>query len=338
MDLGVFRGEPIELIGGQLVVAEPQGPYHASAITKVDYGLRAVLPPGWIVRLQAPVSLDDESELREMVANPEEEEVHMSAPESTIIAVGDVHGELEGLREILRHARVLGDRDRWIGGDRILVQTGDMIDRGPQSREAYALLGKLQAEAPVTSGTVIRLIGNHELELLQGNYRWANYPRPKAFQETLRSDVLSGAVRGAYAGQGYLFTHAGVRGDMQKHLLQGETVGSGEGKIIEVLAAKINRLLIEAVAGNHFTDLIFRIGRSRGGRHPVGGVFWEDASLMMASARAGVIRQVFGHTPRRRVEMSPSKGRVDIDVGIHYYGSRAYLVVRGGEPVAVTVR
>jgi len=29
---------------------------------------------------------------------------------------------------------------------------------------------------------------------------------------------------------------------------------------------------------------------------------------------------------------------VDIDVGIHYYGSRAYLVVRGGEPVAVTVR
>jgi Uma2 family endonuclease len=62
VDLGVFRGEPIELIGGQLVVAEPQGPYHASAITKIDYGLRAVLPAGWIVRLQAPVSLDEESE------------------------------------------------------------------------------------------------------------------------------------------------------------------------------------------------------------------------------------------------------------------------------------
>jgi len=62
VDLGVFRGEPIELIGGQLVVAEPQGAYHASAISSVDYALRAVLPPGWIVRLQAPVSLDDESE------------------------------------------------------------------------------------------------------------------------------------------------------------------------------------------------------------------------------------------------------------------------------------
>jgi len=60
--LGVFQGEPIELIGGQLVVAEPQGSYHASAITKVDYALRAIVPPGWIVRLQAPVSLGDESE------------------------------------------------------------------------------------------------------------------------------------------------------------------------------------------------------------------------------------------------------------------------------------
>jgi Uma2 family endonuclease len=60
--LGVFQGEPLELIGGELVVAEPQGAYHASAITRVDYALRAIVPPGWIVRLQAPVSLDEESE------------------------------------------------------------------------------------------------------------------------------------------------------------------------------------------------------------------------------------------------------------------------------------
>ena len=60
--LGMFSNEPVELLAGQLVVAEPQGPYHASAITRVDYALRAVLPAGWIVRLQAPVSLDDESE------------------------------------------------------------------------------------------------------------------------------------------------------------------------------------------------------------------------------------------------------------------------------------
>src|SRR5262245_36583729 len=62
VDLGVFEGDRIELIGGHLIVAEPQGAYHASSISRVDYALRAVLPPGWIVRVQAPLSLDDESE------------------------------------------------------------------------------------------------------------------------------------------------------------------------------------------------------------------------------------------------------------------------------------
>ncbi|PYN50934.1 MAG: hypothetical protein DME00_03565 [Candidatus Rokuibacteriota bacterium] len=62
VDFGVFEGEPLELLGGQLIVAEPKGTYHSSAVSAADYALRAVLPAGWIVRTQAPVSLDDESE------------------------------------------------------------------------------------------------------------------------------------------------------------------------------------------------------------------------------------------------------------------------------------
>ena len=62
VDLGVFENDPIELIGGQLIVAEPKGTYHTSALSAAEYALRAALPPGWIVRTQAPVSLDDESE------------------------------------------------------------------------------------------------------------------------------------------------------------------------------------------------------------------------------------------------------------------------------------
>jgi Uma2 family endonuclease len=62
VELGAFDREPLELIGGQLIVAEPQGVHHASSIRRIDYALRAVLPPGWIVSIQSPVSLDDESE------------------------------------------------------------------------------------------------------------------------------------------------------------------------------------------------------------------------------------------------------------------------------------
>jgi Uma2 family endonuclease len=62
IDLGAFEGDPVELIGGQLVVAESKGAYHTSALGVADDALRAALPPGWIVRTQAPISLDDESE------------------------------------------------------------------------------------------------------------------------------------------------------------------------------------------------------------------------------------------------------------------------------------
>jgi Uma2 family endonuclease len=62
VDLGILQGQPVELIRGQLVVAEPQGSYHASAIGSAGDLLKGLLPPGWVVRVQMPVALDDESE------------------------------------------------------------------------------------------------------------------------------------------------------------------------------------------------------------------------------------------------------------------------------------
>ena len=63
IDLGVFQpGEPIELIGGQLMVCEPQGSGHFTAVGLVDDTLRAAFGPGWVVRAQGPLALDDESE------------------------------------------------------------------------------------------------------------------------------------------------------------------------------------------------------------------------------------------------------------------------------------
>jgi Uma2 family endonuclease len=63
IDAGFFQpGDPIELLGGQLVVAEPQGSYHFTAIRAVEHALRTAFGPGWDVRGQGPVALDDESE------------------------------------------------------------------------------------------------------------------------------------------------------------------------------------------------------------------------------------------------------------------------------------
>ena len=58
IDLGVFRpGEAIELIGGELIVAEPQGAAHYTAIVKTARTLEAAFGPGWHARIQGPVGL-----------------------------------------------------------------------------------------------------------------------------------------------------------------------------------------------------------------------------------------------------------------------------------------
>ena len=63
IECGFFQpGDPIELIGGQLLVAEPQGSPHFTAIRAVEEALRAAFGPGWDVRTQGPLALDDESE------------------------------------------------------------------------------------------------------------------------------------------------------------------------------------------------------------------------------------------------------------------------------------
>jgi len=60
---GFFRsGDPIELLGGQLIVAEPQGSGHFAAVRAAEKALRAVFGRGWEVRGQGPLALDEESE------------------------------------------------------------------------------------------------------------------------------------------------------------------------------------------------------------------------------------------------------------------------------------
>jgi Uma2 family endonuclease len=63
IEKGVFLpDERLELLAGELVVREPQKTPHAAGIQLVEDALRQAFGPGWAVRVQLPVALDDESE------------------------------------------------------------------------------------------------------------------------------------------------------------------------------------------------------------------------------------------------------------------------------------
>lgn len=103
-----------------------------------------------------------------------------SGPADRVVAVGDVHGEFDGFCSILRRTGLINDQNHWIAGKATLVQTGDLIDRGPKGREAMALLVSMQTEANRAGGRVVALLGNHEVMNIIGDLR---YVTPEDYAE-----------------------------------------------------------------------------------------------------------------------------------------------------------
>ena len=97
-----------------------------------------------------------------------------------VVAVGDVHGDADALATILQRAGVTDANRHWSGGSTVLVQLGDMLDRGDHGREVLDLLMSLEKEAPKSGGRVIVLLGNHEVMNLTGDLR---YETPAGFSE-----------------------------------------------------------------------------------------------------------------------------------------------------------
>ena len=80
-----------------------------------------------------------------------------------IVAIGDLHGDLDATRKALRLAGAIDEKDGWIGGDLIVVQTGDQLDRGDEEQAILEMLDRLQGEAKAAGGAMHILNGNHEL-------------------------------------------------------------------------------------------------------------------------------------------------------------------------------
>lgn len=229
-----------------------------------------------------------------------------------LIAIGDVHGQWDGLVKILRRAKLIDSGNNWCGGHNRLVQIGDILDRGPFSLKVDALLDKLQAQAPLSGGEVIRLIGNHELELIMENYLISEFQREQAVQmrEKLIGQVLSGDLKAAYAYKGFLFTHAGVtRKLMRIFKLQLEDPNAAN------LAILINLIFKESIKHSFFKHPIFNISISRKGPDRFGGIFWEDLEDLIASYPQGSpVWQVFGHTPVENMVVDRMLSMVALDV------------------------
>lgn len=98
------------------------------------------------------------------------------------VAIGDIHGDYDQYRRVMLDAGLINERGKWIGGKTHLIQTGDILDRGPDSRRIIDELRKLKRSGRRARGQIHMLFGNHEMMNIVGDLRYVHAGEYEAFR------------------------------------------------------------------------------------------------------------------------------------------------------------
>jgi len=264
-----------------------------------------------------------------------------------VVAIGDLHGDLDATRRVLRLAGAIDAADAWVGGELVLVQTGDQIDRGDDDRRILDLFDRLKEEAAKTGGQVVALVGNHEVMNASFDFRYvtegaftafrdvnANVPSVPGLASEQRGRAAAFAPGGPYAKRlasrpvvarvgDSVFVHGGV---LPKY------VRSGLDALNEGTRAWLAGDAKEPPRGATAEDgpLWTRAYSAAPGREECA---WLAEALELLHAK----RMVMGHTPQKPGIQSACDGRAwRIDTGMaKAYGGPIQALEIKGEGVTV---
>jgi len=251
-----------------------------------------------------------------------------------IIAVGDVHGDLmQTLKALKLGGLIDATGSKWTGGKTILVQVGDILDRGDHELAILRLFKRLAKQAEKEGGAVYILNGNHEIMNVEGDFRYVTPGAFTAFAELYskkhgadpKLQTLAGAT---YARRELLKPGSDLAKDMAKNptvLQVGDTLFAHAGVLQEHVDYGLDKINMQ-VSG-------WMEGRYPGPPQQVkdeNGVVWNRTfggtamygpegacprlSEVLKSTTAK--RMVIGHTPQESGANSECMGQLwRIDVG-----------------------
>jgi hypothetical protein len=181
-----------------------------------------------------------------------------------ILVCGDLHGKIEIARDLLQEK-----------GPRIIF-IGDYLDSFDRTIEDQQELLEMVLDAVEINENVSALMGNHELSYLEpdkykaSGYKWvlANNLETAGLLSKIKTNLDLWIEE-----DGFLFSHAGMSLDW-----------------IPEFKRENPREYLEGASLKE----IYRIGHSRGGFYPCGGLLWCDYNDEFKPVPG--IKQVFGHT------------------------------------------
>lgn len=266
-----------------------------------------------------------------------------------VVAFSDVHGDIEAARAALRLAGAIDDQDRWIGGDLVVVQTGDQLDRGDDEREILHLFERLVDEAARAGGAFHPLNGNHELMnvhldlryITEGGFRDFDSVIDSLESEEAAQDSLLAAYEPEQRGRVAAFRPGGPYALLlarRNTIVQvGDNVFVHGGVLPQHAAYGLEAINEEIRAW--LRDEAPAPEWSRGSESPIWTRLYsrdpdDEACRVLGEALdlLGAARMVVGHTVHLEGISSYCDGRVwaaDVGMAAYYGGPRQVLEIRG---------
>ena len=243
-----------------------------------------------------------------------------------IVAIGDLHADLKATQDLFKHVGLINADGKWIAEDTVVVQTGDVTDRGPDGKNMLEWLRRQQRSAQNHSSELIILMGNHESMNIRGDWR---YVSPKDIQSFGSLSERKAALQ-PQAEWGSWMANLPTTAQVQDIIF----VHGGISPQYAAPSSSINESVRKAHMG-------------LGDRNILGsdGPLWyrdylrapeSDAcpSLKLALKKIGAKRMVVGHTTQRsgKIKMRCDGAIFGIDTGIssHYGKNLSALEFSGG--------
>jgi hypothetical protein len=258
-----------------------------------------------------------------------------------LVAIGDLHGDLGAARRALRLAGAVDEADRWIGGDLVVVQLGDILDRGDDAVEILELFGDVAGQARASGGELYLLNGNHELMNVELDLRYVSVGGFLDFLPGVDRDPETATAQDVVDGLGERILAFRPGGPMALRLAErnvitivGDTVFVHGGVLPQVVDFGVERLNQETrqwIRGDVQCppEILLAGDGPVWSRHYSDQPDEEDCRLLETALEGlGAKRMVVGHTIQETGISSACGGRVwRVDVGMSAY--------YGGEPAVL---
>jgi hypothetical protein len=261
-----------------------------------------------------------------------------------VVAIGDIHGDVAAARSALRLAGLISQEGAWIGGSTVLVQTGDVLDRGGDEQAILDWFERLEAEAAAAGGAVYMLNGNHELMNVALDFRYVTPAGFSDFEDApgvgLRDPRLQ-SLPVKWRARASVFlpggSYARRLAEQPVVLVIGDTVYCHGGVLPRYAddIERMNRAVASWLVG--LDDAGRSILEAEDGpvwsRHYGGDPSPADCELLnQALAKLGAERMVVGHTvqPAISAACAGKVWRIDVGMAAHYGGKPAALELGPG--------